>query len=43
MDEKYDICLVFIKSDRQLFCKTVWLNDKVDKHSTLKTAKYCTK
>lgn len=42
LNEKHDICLVFIKSDRQLFCKTMWLNDKVDKHSTLKTAKYCT-
>lgn len=39
-DEKFDISVVILIRGETHLVKTVWLNDKQDKHSTLKRHKY---
>lgn len=41
LDQNRDMVLVFIPGgDGALFCKTVWINLKSDKHRTLKRQRY---
>ena len=35
-----DLCSVWIPKDICLYCKTIWLNKKDDKHITLDESKY---
>ena len=39
-DNTFDICSVWMPHSDCLFCKTIWLNKKDDKHITLDESKY---
>ena len=39
-DDIYDLCSVWIPKSDCLYCKTIWLNKKDDKHYTLDEKKY---
>ena len=41
-DDIYDLSSVWIPNSDCLFCKTIWLNKKTDKHKTLDKKNYVT-
>ena len=40
LDKSHDLCMPVLVKGNSLFVKTVWLNDRNDRHSTLKTHLY---